>query len=57
MTICRDLEWDGEEVAVVIPSKATVLHPVLTAVYSSLSALKIKVLTFSEMLVIRGLEL
>jgi hypothetical protein len=51
MTICRDLEWDGEEVDVVIPFEVTVIHPFLPAAYSS-SVLKIKVLTFSEMLVI-----
>ena len=49
MTICRDLEWDGEEVAVVIPFEVTVMHPFLPAAYSFLSTLKIKVLTFSEM--------
>jgi len=52
MTIRRDLEWDGEEVAVVIPFEVTVMHPCLPAAYSCLSTLKIKVLTFSEMLVI-----
>jgi len=40
------------EVAVVIPFEVTVMHPFLPAAYSSLSVLKIKVLTFSEMLVI-----
>jgi hypothetical protein len=52
MTTCRDSERDGEEVAVVIPSEVTVMHPFLPVAYSSLSTLKIKVLTFSEMLVI-----
>lgn len=40
------------EVAVVIPFEVTVMHPFLSAAYSSLSVLKVKVLTFSEMLVI-----
>jgi len=52
MTICRDLEWGGEEVAVVIPFEVTVMHPFLPAAYSSLSVLKIKVLITSEMLII-----
>jgi len=38
MTICRDLEWDGEEVAV----EVIVMHPFLPVAYSSLSTSKIK---------------